>query len=154
MRAWESDRSCCDVSVGSAASQGIWCLQMPPARHPEPGVQVGEGNLSLGSSDARRSRSIGDVPSPCSMSIGSRKYKNRQICRRGYFNGDCPSCDLQNSFVSRFSGFDSFHRRRVSFSNAWSRRSTSCSASSCWRCCSASSASLASVGAAGSCCWV
>lgn len=62
------------------------CLQMPPVRHPEPEVQVGKSNLSLGSSDARRSRSIGDVSSPCSMSIGSRKYKNRQICRRSHFN--------------------------------------------------------------------
>ena len=60
---------------------------MPPDRHPEPGVQVGEGSLTLGSSDARRSRSSGDVPSPCSVSIGSRKYKARQHrrplhCRR------------------------------------------------------------------------
>ena len=60
---------------------------MPPNRHPEPGVQVGEGSLTLGSSDARRSRSSGDVPSPCSVSIGSRKYKARQHrrplhCRR------------------------------------------------------------------------
>ena len=29
------------------------CLQVPPDRHPEPGVQVGEGRLALGSSDAR-----------------------------------------------------------------------------------------------------
>ncbi len=29
------------------------CLRMPPDRHPEPGVQVGEGSLTLGSSDAR-----------------------------------------------------------------------------------------------------
>ena len=49
------------------------CLQMPPGRHPEPGVQGGEGNLTLGSSDARRSRSSGNVPSPGSKSIGSRK---------------------------------------------------------------------------------
>ena len=66
---------------------GRRCLRMPPDRHPEPGVQVGEGSLTLGSSDARRSRSSGDVPSPCSVSIGSRKYKARQHrrplhCRR------------------------------------------------------------------------
>ena len=66
---------------------GRRCLRMPPNRHPEPGVQVGEGSLTLGSSDARRSRSSGDVPSPCSVSIGSRKYKARQHrrplhCRR------------------------------------------------------------------------
>jgi len=36
----------------------------PPDPHPEPGVQVGEGSLELGSSDARRSRSPGNVPSP------------------------------------------------------------------------------------------
>ena len=51
------------------------CLRMPPDRHPEPGVQVGKVNQASGSSDARRSHQPGDVPSPCSMSIGSRKYK-------------------------------------------------------------------------------
>ena len=40
------------------------CLQMPPDRHPEPGVQVGEGSLALGSSDARRSRSLGRYTKP------------------------------------------------------------------------------------------
>jgi hypothetical protein len=29
------------------------CLRMPPGPHPEPGVQVGEGSLALGSSNAR-----------------------------------------------------------------------------------------------------
>lgn len=58
------------------------CLQIPPDPHPEPGVQVGKGSLTLGSSNARRSRSPSDVPSPGSRSIGSRKYKARQICRR------------------------------------------------------------------------
>src|SRR5574344_440629 len=57
-----------------------------PGRQPEPGVQVGEGSLALGSSDARRSRSPGNVPSPCSMSIGSRQYKARQNCRRRDFS--------------------------------------------------------------------
>jgi hypothetical protein len=56
---------------------GIRCLQVPPDRHPEPGVQVGEVNLTSGSSDARCSHLSGNVPSPCSMSIGSRKYKAR-----------------------------------------------------------------------------
>jgi len=50
---------------------------MPPDRHPEPGVQVGKVNQASGSSDARRSHQPVDVPSPCSMSIGSRKYKAR-----------------------------------------------------------------------------
>ena len=54
------------------------CLRMPPDRHPEPGVQVGKVNQASGSSDARRSHQPGDVPSPCSMSIGSRKYKARR----------------------------------------------------------------------------
>jgi hypothetical protein len=44
-------------------------------------VQVGEVKLTLGSSDARRSRSLADVPSPGSKSIGSRKYKVQRICR-------------------------------------------------------------------------
>ena len=60
------------------AAQGVYrmrCLRMPPDRHPEPGVQVGKVNQASGSSDARRSHQPGDVPSPCSMSIGSRKYK-------------------------------------------------------------------------------
>jgi hypothetical protein len=54
----------------------------PQDRHPEPGVQVGEVRSTLGSSDARRSRSSTDVPSPSSMSIGSRKYKAPRTCRR------------------------------------------------------------------------
>ena len=35
------------------AQVGKGCLRMPPSRHPEPGVQVGEGSQALGSSDAR-----------------------------------------------------------------------------------------------------
>ena len=57
---------------------GIRCLRMPPDRHPEPGVQVGEGSGASGSSDARRSHQPRNVPSPGSKSIGSRKYKARR----------------------------------------------------------------------------
>ena len=36
---------------------------------------MGEVSPVSGSSDARRSHQPGDIPSPCSKSIGSRKYK-------------------------------------------------------------------------------
>src|ERR1700761_1229511 len=56
--------------------RGIGCPPRTSGRIPEPrGVQVGEVSLESGSSDARRSHQPDDVPSPSSMSIGSRKYK-------------------------------------------------------------------------------
>ena len=58
-----------------------------PSSQPEPGVQVGESNLTLGSSNARRSRLLGNVSSPCSMSIGSRQYKARRVADSCDFTG-------------------------------------------------------------------
>jgi len=44
----------CKLGNVAATTKGrCRCLQIPPNRHPEPGVQVGEGRLALGSSDAR-----------------------------------------------------------------------------------------------------
>ena len=64
----------------------------PPGRQPEPGVQVGESNLALGSSDARRSRLLGNVSSPCSMSIGSRQYKARGLQTISILRGSVVWC--------------------------------------------------------------
>jgi hypothetical protein len=48
---------------------------MPLDPHPEPGFRWARSAHTLGPSDARWSRWWGNVPSPGSMSIGSRKYK-------------------------------------------------------------------------------
>ena len=47
----EAATSAQSVAALTGAKRG--CLQVPPDRHPEPGVQVGEGSQALGSSDAR-----------------------------------------------------------------------------------------------------
>lgn len=135
-----------DISINKInSSSDVRCLQTPPDRHPEPGVQGGEGSLTLGSSDARRSRSSGNLPSPSSGSIGSRKYKVRQVCRQLYFTSIEVGFSSFDAFVEQIAGF---HKSRASSSKALSSLSTSCSASSSWRCCSARCSSLTcSVGA-------
>lgn len=132
-------------AVGVGAIRGnSRCLQVPPDRHPEPGVQVGKSNLTLGSSDARRSRSSGDVSSPCSVSIGSRKYKTRQHRRRAYCNCatgalvadegiSCRRVAYLRETVNRQNRRPSSPRAESSRSSRWAMRS-SLSGEEAWGC--------------------
>ena len=90
------------------------CLRMPPDRHPEPGVQVGKVNQASGSSDARRSHQPGDVPSPCSMSIGSRKYKARRAPQTVWIVGP--------RWRGRYTAGRKSQSNWPSWPSAWSRR--------------------------------
>src|SRR6516225_2030172 len=64
----------CACGVDSEEEGGV--RREPRAAFLNPGgVQVGEVIPASGSSDARRSHQPDYVPSPCSSSIGSRKYR-------------------------------------------------------------------------------